>query len=169
MDIFWEELTSGLPDARQLVHVLIRMIAATVLGAVVGRQREKAGKPAGLRTHMLVSLGTAVVVLACSGVGMSPDGVSRVVQGIVTGIGFLGAGAILKLDQEREIQGLMVNSRGPSPAAKENTSESTPWRMPLLRGSVLSGSDSGVVAPMLPSAIVSGVAVAKLSPWSSGR
>ena len=55
---------------------------------------------------MLVSLGTAVVVLACSGVGMSPDGVSRVVQGIVTGIGFLGAGAILKLDREREIQGL---------------------------------------------------------------
>ena len=55
---------------------------------------------------MLVSLGTAVVVLACSGVGMSHDGVSRVVQGIVTGIGFLGAGAILKLDREREIQGL---------------------------------------------------------------
>ena len=55
---------------------------------------------------MLVSLGTAVFVLACSGVGMSSDGVSRVVQGIVTGIGFLGAGAILKLDREREIQGL---------------------------------------------------------------
>ena len=55
---------------------------------------------------MLVSLGTAVIVLACSGVGMSSDSVSRVVQGIVTGIGFLGAGAILKLDREREIQGL---------------------------------------------------------------
>ena len=106
MDVIWEELTSGLPDARQLVHVLIRMIAASVLGAVVGMQREKAGKPAGVRTHMLVSLGTAVIVLACSGVGMSSDSVSRVVQGIVTGIGFLGAGAILKLDQEREIQGL---------------------------------------------------------------
>jgi putative Mg2+ transporter-C (MgtC) family protein len=79
MDVFWEELTSGMPDARQVVHVLIRMIAATVLGAVVGRQREKVGKPAGLRTHMLVSLGTAVIVLACSGVGMSPDGLSRIV------------------------------------------------------------------------------------------
>ena len=106
MDVIWEELTSGLPDVRQLVHVLIRMIAASVLGAVVGMQREKAGKPARVRTHMLVSLGTAVIVLACSGVGMSSDSVSRVVQGIVTGIGFLGAGAILKLDQEREIQGL---------------------------------------------------------------
>ena len=106
MDIIWEELTSGLPDARQLVHVLIRLIAATLLGAIVGLQREKAGKPAGLRTHMLVSLGTTVFVLACSGVGMSSDGLSRVIQGIVTGIGFLGAGSILKFNQERDIQGL---------------------------------------------------------------
>ena len=106
MDIIWEELTSGLHDTRQLVHVLIRLIAATVLGAVVGAQREKAGKPAGLRTHMLVSLGTAVFVLACAGVGMSSDGLSRVIQGIVTGIGFLGAGSILKLNEERDIQGL---------------------------------------------------------------
>ena|SRR5687768_3540536 len=106
MDIIWEELTSGLPDARQLVHVLIRLIAATLLGALVGRQRERAGKPAGLRTHMLVCLGTAVFVLACAGFGMSSDGLSRVIQGIVTGIGFLGAGSILKLNEERDIQGL---------------------------------------------------------------
>lgn len=106
MDVFWEELTSGLPDARQLVHVLIRLMAASLLGAVVGVQRERAGKPAGLRTHVLVSLGTAVFVLACSGVGMSQDGLSRVIQGIVTGIGFIGAGSILKLNEERDIQGL---------------------------------------------------------------
>jgi putative Mg2+ transporter-C (MgtC) family protein len=106
VDIFWEELTSGLPDARQLVHVIIRMIAATLLGGVVGLQREKARKPAGLRTHILVSLGTAVFVLACSGVGMSMDGLSRVIQGVVTGIGFIGAGYILKLNEERDIQGL---------------------------------------------------------------
>lgn len=106
MDIFWEELTSGLPDVRQLVHVIIRLIAATILGGVVGIQREKARKPAGLRTHILVSLGTAVFVLACSGVGMSMDGLSRVIQGIVTGIGFIGAGSILKLNEERDIQGL---------------------------------------------------------------
>src|SRR5262245_13183201 len=106
MEIFWEELASGLPDSRQLVRVIIRMIAASLLGAIVGIQREKAGKPAGLRTHMLVCLGTAVFVLACSGVGMSLDGVSRVIQGIVTGIGFVGAGSILKLNEERDIQGL---------------------------------------------------------------
>src|SRR5215207_8784454 len=110
MDIIWQELTSGLPDGRQLVHVLIRLMAATLLGAVVGMQREKAGKPAGLRTHMLVTLGTAVFVLACSGVGMSSDGLSRVIQGIVTGIGFIGAGSILKLNEERDIQGLTTSA-----------------------------------------------------------
>lgn len=106
MDIFWAELTYGLPDARHLVQVLIRLVAATLLGAIVGFQRERAGKPAGLRTHILVALGTTVVVLACSGVGMSLDGLSRVIQGIVTGIGFIGAGSILKLSEERDIQGL---------------------------------------------------------------
>ena len=106
MDVVWEELLSGLPDARRLTHVLIRLLAATILGAVIGLQREKAGKPAGLRTHMLVTLGTAVFVLACSGVGMGEDALSRVIQGIVTGIGFIGAGSILKLDRERDIQGL---------------------------------------------------------------
>ena len=106
MNIFWEELTSGLPDLRQLMHAIIRLTAAAVLGAVVGYQREKARKPAGLRTHMLVCLGTCVFVLACTGVGMTADGLSRVVQGIVTGIGFLGAGSILKLNEERDIQGL---------------------------------------------------------------
>ena len=106
MDIFWEELAYGLPDARQLARVIIRMLAATLLGAVVGIEREMAGKPAGVRTHMLVSLGTAVFVLACSGAGMTLDNLSRVIQGIVTGIGFLGAGSILKLSEERDIQGL---------------------------------------------------------------
>jgi putative Mg2+ transporter-C (MgtC) family protein len=106
VDIIWEELTSGLGDRRQLIQVLVRLLAATVLGAVVGIQRERAGKPAGLRTHILVTLGTAVFVLACSGVGMSLDGLSRVIQGIVTGIGFIGAGSILKLNEERDVQGL---------------------------------------------------------------
>lgn len=106
LDIFWEELTSGLPDSRQLIHAIIRLVAATILGAIVGIQRERAGKPAGLRTHILVTLGTTVFVLAGSGVGMTSDGLSRVIQGVVTGIGFIGAGSILKLSEERNIQGL---------------------------------------------------------------
>lgn len=106
MDIFWEELTSGLPDSRQLIHVIIRLIGAVVLGALIGFQRERAGKPAGLRTHILVTVGTCVFVLACSNFGMSSDGLSRVIQGIITGIGFIGAGSILKLNEQRDIRGL---------------------------------------------------------------
>lgn len=106
MDLLWQELTAGFPDRTRLAVVLIRVIAATLLGAIVGIERERAGKPAGLRTHMLVSLGTAVVVLACFEINMGLDGISRVIQGIVTGIGFIGAGSILKLDKQREIQGL---------------------------------------------------------------
>lgn len=106
MEILWQELTSGFPDTQQLMHVLIRVLAAVLLGAIVGVQREKVGKPAGLRTHMLVSLGTAVVVLACSGSGMGLDGLSRVIQGLVTGVGFIGAGSILKLSDQRDIKGL---------------------------------------------------------------
>lgn len=93
MEIFWQELTSGLPDMQQLAHVVIRMIAAALLGSIIGFERERAGKAAGLRTHILVALGTCVFVLACSGSGMDSDGLSRVIQGLVTGIGFLGAGS----------------------------------------------------------------------------
>jgi putative Mg2+ transporter-C (MgtC) family protein len=82
------------------------MIAAALLGAVIGFERERAGKEAGLRTHILVSLGTCVFILTCAGYGMNSDGLSRVIQGIVTGIGFLGAGSILKLNEERDIKGL---------------------------------------------------------------
>ena len=106
MDPLWHELTNGFPDRDRLVIVILRVFAAVLLGAIVGIERERAGKAAGLRTHMLVSLGTAVVVIACQDTGMSLDGLSRVIQGIVTGIGFVGAGTILKLNEQREIQGL---------------------------------------------------------------
>ncbi|HEY0428174.1 MAG TPA: MgtC/SapB family protein [Pyrinomonadaceae bacterium] len=106
MDIFWEELTHGLPDGRQFIHVLIRLVAATMLGAFIGMQRQRARKAAGLRTHILVTLGSCVFVLAASGYGMGIDGLSRVIQGIVTGIGFIGAGSILKISDQREIKGL---------------------------------------------------------------
>lgn len=106
MDIFWEALVYGIPSERELAHIVIRLLAAALLGAIIGIQREKAGKPAGLRTHILVCLGTAVFILACSGVGMTLDAQSRVIQGIVTGIGFIGAGTILKLDNQNAITGL---------------------------------------------------------------
>lgn len=106
MNIILEEIISGLPDVRQMVSLVSRLLTAMILGALVGAQREQFGKPAGLRTHILVSMGAALFVLAPLEAGMELDGISRAIQGIVTGIGFIGAGAILKLQEKREIEGL---------------------------------------------------------------
>ena len=106
MNVFWEEFTLGLPDLRETARVAIRLVAASVLGAIIGIQREHAGKPAGLRTHMLVSLGAALFVVVPLQVGMEFDELSRIIQGLATGIGFIGGGAILKMSQTKEIQGL---------------------------------------------------------------
>jgi len=106
MDIILEELTAGLPDAKQFVRVIIRLLAAMLLGAIIGVQRERTGKPAGLRTHMLVALGAALFTIAPLESGMDSADLSRVIQGLATGIGFIGGGAILKLSEEHEIKGL---------------------------------------------------------------
>src|SRR5688572_28129455 len=112
MDILWSELTAGILDTRQLVIFLIRIFAATLCGAVIGYERQRAGKTAGLRTHILVASGTAMFILGCMGAGMrgDSDAISRVVQGIITGIGFVGAGSILKRDSERDIQGVTTSA-----------------------------------------------------------
>jgi putative Mg2+ transporter-C (MgtC) family protein len=106
MDWILEELIGGLPDGRQLASLTVRLLIAMAFGSIIGLQREHSGKPAGLRTHMLVSLGAALLVIAPGEFGMDADGLSRVIQGLVTGIGFLGAGAILKLREQREVEGL---------------------------------------------------------------
>src|SRR5215467_2613551 len=106
MELLWHELTLGLGSGRQLTQVLLRVVVASLCGSLVGVQRQKAHKPAGLRTHMLVCLTSAIVVTACAGMGMSLDGQSRVIQGLLTGIGFIGAGSILKLSNEHDIKGL---------------------------------------------------------------
>ena len=101
-----DEFTQLAPDMHQLVRVTLRLLAALAIGTMVGLQRELTHKPAGLRTHMLVGLGTALFIVGAGESGMHPDAVSRIVQGLATGIGFLGGGAILKLTNEREIHGL---------------------------------------------------------------
>jgi putative Mg2+ transporter-C (MgtC) family protein len=106
MELILEELRNALPSQSGLVRVIVRLLAALALGALVGYQRERMGKAAGLRTHMLVSMGTALLVISATESGMGSDAVSRVVQGLVTGIGFLGAGAIMKIREEKEIRGL---------------------------------------------------------------
>lgn len=74
--------------------LVLRLLAAVVLGAVVGWEREASEESAGLRTHMLVSVGAALfTVVSLSVAGADP---ARIAAGVVTGIGFLGAGAIFR-------------------------------------------------------------------------
>ncbi|HZI47164.1 MAG TPA: MgtC/SapB family protein [Pyrinomonadaceae bacterium] len=106
METLYHELTLGLHDRQQIARIVIRLLAAFILGGLVGVQRQRTHKPAGLRTHMLVCVGTAVFVTTVGAVGMAFDGQSRVIQGIITGLGFIGGGSILKLTQDHEIKGL---------------------------------------------------------------
>jgi putative Mg2+ transporter-C (MgtC) family protein len=79
------------------VEIALRLGLAVFVGALIGWEREAAEKPAGLRTHMLVSLGSAMFVLTSIQMGAveeSPDVLSRVMQGVIAGVGFLGAGEI---------------------------------------------------------------------------
>jgi putative Mg2+ transporter-C (MgtC) family protein len=92
-------------SAPQAAQLAVRFLIAGLLGAVLGREREHAGKPAGVRTHILVSLGAAAFVAIPQQAGVDSDGVSRIVQGLVAGIGFLGAGCIMKGDGGH-VQGL---------------------------------------------------------------
>ena len=110
MDILLQELTAGIPDGRELEVIIIRLAAAALLGMAIGIERQRAGKAAGIRTHMLVTVGTAAFVLAVLHHGMTSDGLSRVIQGIITGIGFIGAGTIIKLDSAMDVKGLTTSA-----------------------------------------------------------
>ncbi len=105
----WEVLTqefSDLPNLDEWVRVGVRLALAMLLGGILGWQREHEHKPAGIRTHMLVALGAAVIVPVSQRAGFASADLSRVIQGIVTGIGFIGAGSILKLEKAETVHGL---------------------------------------------------------------
>lgn len=96
----------ALPDAAHFLATGGRLLAAAVLGGIIGAQRERVHSAAGFRTHILVAMGAALLVLGGHEAGFSNPDASRVVQGIVAGIGFLGAGTILKLADRGEVHGL---------------------------------------------------------------
>jgi putative Mg2+ transporter-C (MgtC) family protein len=77
------------------IVMVLRLLLAAALGAIIGYQRERAGKPAGLRTHTLICVGAALFTIA-SIYGFGAADPARVAAGIVAGIGFLGAGAIIR-------------------------------------------------------------------------
>jgi putative Mg2+ transporter-C (MgtC) family protein len=76
------------------VEMVLRLVLATVLGGIIGFQRERSGKEAGLRTHILICSGAALFTVV-SIYGFSGSDPARIAAGVVTGIGFLGAGVIL--------------------------------------------------------------------------
>lgn len=100
-----DELRTGLLGWEEIVRVIVRLTAAMVAGAIAGIDRERIGKAAGVRTHMLVATGSALFVLVTELQGIAGEG-ARAVQGVAAGIGFIGGGAILKSSEDREIHGL---------------------------------------------------------------
>lgn len=111
---WWDEVAatvaaefSDVGDVTQLTRITVRLVLASVLGFALGFEREQQGKAAGVRTHMLVAIGSALFVLVPQQSGIEPADMSRVIQGLVAGVGFLCAGTILKQGRdERHVQGL---------------------------------------------------------------
>jgi putative Mg2+ transporter-C (MgtC) family protein len=100
-------------ENNDFLQLIFRLFLALLIGAIIGLERELRRKPAGLRTHMLVSFGSAVFVLIplqLITIQSHPEMISRVVQGIAAGVGFLGAGEIVRESSQQserlEIRGL---------------------------------------------------------------
>lgn len=113
MNNIWQQIAatitaefSDLNDVTEIVTLTVRLLMAALLGGILGFEREHRGKAAGVKTHMLVAVGSALFVLIPQQAGLSEQELSRIVQGIVAGIGFLGAGAILKGTDEKDLKGL---------------------------------------------------------------
>lgn len=110
---WWQEVAntvreefSDLPDAAGVTRIVLRLVMAAILGGILGFEREQKGKAAGLKTHMFVALGAALFVLIPEQAGVANGELMRVLQGLVAGVGFLGAGTIIKGNEEEEIKGL---------------------------------------------------------------
>ena len=101
-----EDWLLRLGDLDHVGRAGVRLLVAAALGAVLGYEREAEGKAAGMRTHMLVSLGAALFIIASLEAGATADQITRVIQGMVVGIGFLGAGVIFKASGDQPVHGL---------------------------------------------------------------
>ncbi len=99
MQRVWAAIASefaDISDVEQFTQTSLRLLMAALLGGVIGYERESRRKSAGLRTHILVGIGSAMFVVVPLQAGVLVADLSRVLQGVVAGIGFLGAGAIIQ-------------------------------------------------------------------------
>jgi len=97
---------SDVPDVATITRITVRLLLAALLGGILGYERELKRRSAGIRTHMLVAVGAALFVVGPLQSGMPIEDMSRVVQGIVQGVGFLGAGAIIVRARQHLVEGL---------------------------------------------------------------
>ena len=97
---------SDIPDIAEMTRLCIRIVLAATLGGLLGFERETKGKAAGVKTHMLVAIGSAIFMIIPLQIGVEVGDLTRVIQGMVTGVGFLGAGTILKGNSEDSVKGL---------------------------------------------------------------
>jgi len=97
---------SEINDLAQIIRIILRFLLAAILGGLLGYDREIKGKAAGLRTHMLVSFGAALFVLIPQQSGASIADLTRVLQGLIAGVGFLGAGSIIIGRHQEEAKGM---------------------------------------------------------------
>jgi putative Mg2+ transporter-C (MgtC) family protein len=120
-----------LPNARTLLHPQLRVGAAMVAGAALGLNRDLHGQPTGVRTLGIVGVGSAPAVLAVSD-SHDVSAVSRVIQGILTGIGFLGAGVIFRNSGVQQVHGLTTAACTWLTACIGVTCGAGEWRMMLV-------------------------------------
>ena len=129
----------------EMITIAMRLALSVFVGGVIGLDRDLHRKPAGIRTHALVSLGTALMVILVMPPGEDNahryDALSRVIQGALTGIGFLGAGVILRDPEMRHVSGL--------------TTAATIWLTALL--GIACGA--GLYVPVLITMVLGGLVV----------
>jgi putative Mg2+ transporter-C (MgtC) family protein len=131
-----KELVLGWPDGQYLLRVALRLCIAAALGGMIGLERERTGKWAGVRTHMMVALGAALFTVVPLEAGMKSADFSRIIQGLATGIGFLGGGVILKLSAEHQVRGL-TTAAGVWTTAGVGMAVGVGWLWPALCATVL--------------------------------
>jgi putative Mg2+ transporter-C (MgtC) family protein len=113
IDGFWQLLHDAIGrdlaefgDLAGLIRAIVRLSLAAFLGGVIGLERTVHSRPAGLRTFMLVAVGSAAFVLVSEQIGIQGGDLSRVIQGLLTGVGFLGAGVIFRTSEPSHARGL---------------------------------------------------------------
>jgi putative Mg2+ transporter-C (MgtC) family protein len=136
MEVLWDELRGGLHDVEPVIRIVVRLIVAAILGGILGIERQYEHKAAGMRTHMLVAIGSALFVAPSLLHGVGADHVTRIIQGVATGIGFVGGGAILKLTDQHEIRGL-TTAANIWLAAAVGVAAGAGWLVPAVLGTLL--------------------------------